>query len=176
MKKLILLPLLALFVASCSTDDISSDVQESQLVTADEAANRAGGLQNTLPVIEPPIFENGCFNYADGEVTINLPGGLGSLPEITFHTQTYGAGSATYNVRLEIETLVDCEDLELGTGQIISPFVGNFTNLDALSPSITLNATDLPADCYRWRFRFEKKNAGRYPCTSYTLWYDAPLY
>lgn len=176
MKRLILLPVLALFFASCSTDDISSDVQEAQSVSNEESA-RAGSLPGTLPGYDFPVNQGSCFTTnPEGQVSLNFPNGLGGLPDITFKAIVSGAGSSYYNVRLEVETLVDCEDLNLGTGVSNIFYVGNLTNLDQNPPVITLKPYDLPADCYRWRFVIERKVASRFQCISYTQWYDAPLY
>lgn len=175
MKKFILIPVLALLFASCSTDDISADLQEAGSVSNEETA-RAGSLPGTLPGYDFPVHQGSCFTDAQGQVSLNLPNGLGGLPDITFRAITIGAGDAYYNVRLQIETLVDCEDIDLGTGTVNQFFVGNLTNLDQNAPAITLKPYDLPADCYRWRFVIERKISGRFQCTSYTPWYDAPLY
>jgi hypothetical protein len=175
MRKLLLLPVLALLFASCSTDDLSSDLQQSQSVSNEETA-RAGSFPGTLPGYDFPVNQGSCFNSAAGQVSINLPSGLGGMADITFRAITSGAGDAYYNVRLEIETLVDCEDLNLGTGAPNILYLGNLNNLDQNAPAITLKPYDLPADCYRWRFVIDRKISGRFQCTSYTPWYDEPLY
>jgi hypothetical protein len=177
MKKLILLPLLALFIASCSTDDTDLLTSQQTAESINEASHARGGKTPvTTPEIYLPVTVNGCFDHADAQVFVNYPDGFGSQPSITFAAQTQGSEeNSVYSVRLEVETLVDCEDLELGTGEVSVTSLGNMS-LNGNQPSITFETQNLPADCYRWRFVFQRAGARVIPCTSYTQWYDAPLY
>ncbi|MGV3460470.1 MAG: hypothetical protein ACO1N9_08455 [Flavobacterium sp.] len=173
MKKLIVLPLLALFIASCSTDDLSSEIQENNLETIDSETAR----NTPLPGQQPSGQVRPCFESLTGEVIVNLPGGLGGMPELNFIANGQGADWQAYDVYLVFENLVDCEELGNGTGETSTFFLGSLEDLDTVNAMITLKPTDLPQGCYRWRFIYERRSTKRFTgCSSYSPWYDSPLF
>lgn len=173
MKKLFLLPLIASFAVSCSTDDISTDLQESAFNGADK---RAAGL-----ILKGEDMPSGqtkpCSFDVTAEVLVNLPNGLGGVPDLIFKAYAPNADPQEFQVYLVIENLVDCEDLNAGTGEFTAHFLGSLANVNTNNPTKTLKPWDVPQDCYRWRFVIERRSTKIFQgCSSYSPWYDAPLY
>lgn len=172
MKKFILAPFFALFIISCSTEEIATVNEETASNALTASTESDDSYKNSL---DGTLAE--CFGTATGAVYVDLPGGLGSDPLLTFVADTQGANlRIAYNVSIDFEALVDCEDLQLGNGSVTNYHLGDFTYLDSKNPSITLSLDEIPQTCYRWRFVFKNIYRGETKCTTYSQWYEAPLF
>lgn len=174
MKKLFILPLIALFFAACSVDD-SADLL-TQEKAADTTYGEKGSLGNTKPGGgDQPIIS--CFGPLTGYTTINVSGGLNN-PVINFvgRTPSTVSASADYNVTVEVQALADCEDFDVTSGlPLLFRGASSFSNVAATPPSISVLPNQLPV-CYKWRIIFERANSLGTPCKSVSVWYDAPLF
>jgi hypothetical protein len=169
MKKLLLLPILALFIAACSADN-------DEPVIATEAASL--GITETTEPEEQSQDIPTCFDSSSltAYTEIDMSNGFGN-GTITFVGQLPAATTDTYKVSVEIEEISECEDLTSGTGNVrtfsaIQTYISNSNTLPAI-------AGVAPADtfaCYRWRMVFERVHAsGTVSCKASTVWYDSPL-
>lgn len=171
MKKFFYLSALALIFASCSTDNDTGLLQEEavQISTVDEI-NVKMMTANTVS----------CVSFLNGNVYIDVSQGINN-PQVVF-TADVPNGNVTrparYNVHLEIQTLLDCEDLNSGTGTITrystSHLIPTLTD-----PSITLSPSQLPSTCYRWRFvvdGYKVTSTSSTPCSTTSVWYEEPLF
>jgi hypothetical protein len=178
MKKIYLLPLIALFFTACSVDD-SADLLNQENATdvtysaKEAAATAAGG--STKPGGGDPIIP--CFSGLTGYTTINVDGGLNN-PVINFvgNAPSTVSSTASYNVWVEVQGLADCEDFNVTSGLPIF-FYGSapFTNVYAVRPVIAVQPNQVPV-CYKWRIIFERAYSLTTPCKSISPWYDAPLF
>lgn len=161
MKKLLLLPVLLVTLFSCSTDDSVSYQDESNAVNAASAER-----------IEKPL--NPCIADFSGYTIINVEGGFGN-PVVEFYTFSTDGRKKKLSSYVEIETLSDCEDVNSGTGMVTS-FSGGIINLIPNNNIVTLNPSQLPSGCYRWRLVLTNAPGALSSCTSVTPWYEAPLF
>jgi len=161
MKKLLLLPLIAFF-ASCSTDDTG-------LETSQESANASYYRSVSNPT---------CLDAVNGTVTANLSQGI-NKPIYTFSATLTGMSSnVNYWARIEIENLSDCEDINSGTGEVVTFNSTSPVKVPTTKSSIVIGYQSIPDfTCYRWRFVIEGSTTikGKGPCTTVSEWYEAPL-
>lgn len=160
MKKLFLLPLLALVFTACTTDNF--DAAEENAVVFDEAAKG----------IAP------CVLSIVGSNTVDVSGGLGN-PTVNF-TLTVTQGNFTarkyYNYTVYLQPISDCEDPASVAGEplVYTSLVSNVVNV---APTIGLKPSQLPSGCYVWRAELSNPgSAYQVPCTNGTPWYEAPLF
>lgn len=165
MKRLLLLPVLALFISSCSTDDDSLNLQT-------ESSNTG------RPASKDSVLGLDCVESITGAVFVNYPGGFGSDAQLAFVADATGGDAGTYMVRLEIETLSDCENIEEGNNDVTIAAGASVSNPNSNNVTLNVAASSLPANCYRWRFNFYRKAQNRLNpgCYSYSPWYEAPLF
>lgn len=165
MKKLLLLPFFAFFAIACTTD--TEDLENYTASPYKEMQSTKFSEPNTLS----------CFLGLGAHHYIDTTNGLNN-PTITFISETPSNIAGNYRVKVEIEELADCEDLDSGSGIVRVFSTGaTYTNIGANPPQIS---GVRPADtfaCYRWRMVFEGVNKyGAVTCVTYSPWYDAPLF
>jgi hypothetical protein len=167
MKKIILLTMTMLGMLSCSVDN-EENVQYNasateKAITEQEAELTTFGMQS-------------CFTSLTADVSVN--GGL-SNPTLVFTPAVTAsiAFNAKFWVRVEIQPLSDCDNLNSNSGSILS--FGPATtvqNVVSSPPSISVQPGSLPL-CYKWRFVFEGVNSGgTITCNSSTKWKAAPIF
>lgn len=170
MKKFILLTLLAILIASCSTDDVM--IQEDNVAaaatteTAEEIASRPFGN-----------FKD-CFNIT-GTTDIDLSQGWGN-PVVNFYaTCSFIKTGLNYYASVEVQVLDDCEDVE-GSASHYDLFIkdGIIYNTNTELIKISVPHADLPTNCWRWRYIIKGSRSGStaVSCASVSDWYEAPLY
>jgi hypothetical protein len=170
MKKLLLIPFLALAFGACSTD---TDIEE--LETARSA-------QREMPLDSPQSPNNkgqflSCFSGLKATTFISTANGINN-PTITFVSQPPASATGSYVVKVEMEELRDCEDLTAGSGNVRLFTTGlSYVNVFNNPPQVTGITPAQTFMCYRWRMKFEAVNRyGDVTCISSTEWYDAPLF
>ncbi len=161
MKKLLLLPVFFVTLFSCSTDDSIAYQDEAGAVTAASTQR-----------IEKPV--NPCIGDLSGYTIINVEGGFGN-PVVEFYTDSSDSRKKKLSAYLEIETLSDCEDITSGTGNVTS-YSGGIINLIPDNNIVTLDPSELPAECYRWRVVLTNAPGALSSCTTVSEWYEAPLF
>jgi len=176
MKKFLLLSLLAIGLASCSTDSDFTITDEQSVVfstveAADANTQRAGQTAAA------------CFSSVTGDIDIDLSNGIDN-PIIIFNTilptPPPGTISQYYTIGVEMQLLADCENLTIGTGPIIKYSLPAPLRLPAATiPGIALQPSQLPATCFRWRIVVQgtasaTRSSGI--CLSYSQWYDEPIF
>lgn len=161
MKKLLLLPVLFVTLFSCSNDDSVSYQDESNIVAL-ASADR----------IEKPL--NPCIADFSGYTMVNVEGGFGN-PVVEFYTFSTDGRKKKLSVTLEIETISDCEDVTTGTGDVTT-YSGGIINIIPNAKVVTLNTSQLPSECYRWRLVLNNAPGAINSCTTVTDWYEAPLF
>lgn len=172
MKKVILTALFSIILASCSTDD------SSELLNDAAAINENSDYAGRASAERPRPVGNACFETINTSTDVNWTGGLGGSAAVTFYAMPQGGVNGNFNVRLEIETLADCEDVN---GPVTASYIawsGNVTDPNVNTTAVTLQASDLPYECYRWRFVFERKATSQFirGCTMASGWMEAPLF
>lgn len=171
MKKLLLIPFIALFAVACSTDTEDLDnYANAQKTMASSASPIIGGTYATI--------SQSCFSQLGAHPFYDATNGLNNGTLSFISEPPASAFSGSYKVRVEIEEVSDCEDLGSGTGNIKTFTTGaTYTNVVANAPKVT---GVKPADtfaCYRWRMVFEGVGRnGAVTCTTASQWYDAPLF
>jgi hypothetical protein len=162
MKRLMVL-LAGVFFIGCSADN-DVEVTEAKSVINEDYSGKETIAQAVVP---------GCFTTFSGHVSASQL----VDPDIYFRADvTGGAIKVSYKYTLEVEMLADCEDITTGNGQVIRyNYPGLVTNPATNAPVITVDGLVLPQDCYRWRLVLKSTGTVN-SCTSYTPWYEAPLY
>lgn len=159
MKKLLLLPIIAFF-ASCSTDDTA-------LETSQDNASYYRSVSNPT-----------CLDAVNGTVTADLSQGI-NKPVFTFTATLTGmSANVNYRARIEMESLSDCEDINSGTGNVVSFLATSPVQTPTVKANIVIGYQSLPNfTCYRWRFVVEGSTTmkGKGSCTTVSEWYEAPL-
>ncbi|PZR14743.1 MAG: hypothetical protein DI539_18640 [Flavobacterium psychrophilum] len=169
MKKIVLLVMIAVGVWSCSTDNdevlmhYESDVSER----ANEESAQALSATTT------------CFTDLSASVSVDVSNGIGN-PTVVFTPAITGPVriSASYRVRVEVQPLSDCDDMNSNTGTLLAfgPS-GSVQNVLASPPAISVLPANMPS-CYKWRFVFESPAGtpkSQY-CLSASIWYESPLF
>lgn len=170
MKKIMLLPLLALLF-SCSADDNLISRQNEGDTSSVTYYDNVDGF------IEKAGISPSCINLG-GSVSADVSNGLGN-PVLNFTTIVNGTVVATkkFKVRLEVQALSDCDDMTSSTGSVVvfGP-AGTVQNVQANPPSFSVMPSQLPL-CYKWRIVFDDATDGARGsgCYSYTAWYESPL-
>ena len=176
MKKMYLLPLLALFFTACSVDDSSEILDQEKIQDADYSNTRfaATAANETKDGKDGPGLV--CFNDLAAHISMNVSGGLNN-PIINFVADVplNVSYNTAYMVKVEVQQLADCEDFNVVTGDPIFFGGGKYTNVVMASPTITVLPNELPA-CYKWRMTFERTGRLVTPCKTISQWYDAPLF
>jgi len=162
MKKLLLLPALALFLFSCS-----SDTEDFKALTSSSALKTAG----TTPA--------SCLSSLGAHIDIDLSNGFGN-GTMTFVSETpAGISQECYKVKIVIEELSDCENLSSGTGNIKMFTTGQtYFNIGAIPPKVIGVLPSQTFSCYRWKMVFEgvSLRSSTPTCSTSTRWYEAPLF
>jgi hypothetical protein len=160
MKNILLLPLLLLFAAACSTD------QDELLTAQDTGSASAAKLATTTEA---------CYSSLTATVT-NVGTFTSPVWRFTPDIPTPVAGTQGFQIFLEYQA-TDCEDITVGTSPIMSKNGGTFRTPNTLMPFVEAAPAQL-LPCYRWRIKINGVNGKNYTavnCTQYTEWYDAPL-
>lgn len=164
MKKFLLLPILALFSVACSSDTEELDNYENNAFRA--AAQTTAGRGKVSP----------CFSKVTAYPSLELQNDVIGTGTLSFISQPGSdAGTGGYFVRVEVEQLSDCEDLNSGNGTVKVFTNGTIYYNVAANPPVVSGVS--PADtfsCYRWRMVFQ--STGSSPCSVFSGWYDAPLF
>jgi len=168
MKKILILPLLALLF-SCSTDDTAINMQNDATSSIVYSADREVA---TLAVL------SSCFDLT-ATVSVDVSNGLGN-PYVVFTSSVNATVTATrkFKVKVEVQELSDCDNMnsDIGSKVIWGP-ASSLTNVNASPPVVTVQGSKLPL-CYKWRFVFEgvSETGRELICVSYSPWYESPLY
>lgn len=168
MKKILLIILVAIAVGSCSADMEGNDVQYDN-----SATQKTDVSESTV------LATRSCFINLSAQVSVNLSNGLGN-PVVVFTPVISGSvpATTTYRVRVEVQPLSDCDDMNSNKGSLLTfgPS-GTVQNVIAVPPSISVLPGSMPL-CYKWRFVFEGISASqKLPfCNSASIWYESPLF
>lgn len=171
MKKFFYLSALALVFASCSTDNELMNEEAVQISTIDEVAVK---MMNTTTTTS-------CINFLYGSHMIDVSQGINN-PQVIFIADVPNGNASRpskYTLSLEIQTLSDCEDLNSGTGSITRYSMLNYSIPSVSDPSFTLQRSQLPSTCFRWRFvveGFKVTSTSTTPCITESVWYEEPLF
>ncbi|NDI98402.1 hypothetical protein GWA97_04890 [Flavobacterium sp. LaA7.5] len=166
--KIIFTFLLAAFLfASCSTDDTAITDEQSVLTN--------GAKKNYQKNIKDP---GKCLDWVIGSISIDISNGLGN-PIVHFGTQVNSGfinPNKPYTVALHLQPIEDCEDLNSNIGNptiITLPYsVIDTSNI----PDIIINPSQIPSICYKWRIEISTVKGYSPACSSFSQWYDAPLF
>jgi hypothetical protein len=167
MKKILLLLTVVMGLWSCSTDNEEDFVQYGYNVSQKANENEAAALSTTS-----------CFTSVTGQVHVDVSNGIGN-PVVVFTSVVTGNVNvrSKYRVRLEVQPLTDCDDMNSDVGTLLIFSLGTIQNVVVLHPSISVLPANMPL-CYKWRFVFESI-AGT-PINSYCYssseWYESPLF
>ena len=168
MKKILLIMMVTLAVVSCSSDMEEDNVQYSGFSNEKTAVSESAA-----------IATRSCFIDLSAQVSVDLSNGLGN-PVVVFTPVISGSvpATTTYRVRVEVQPLSDCDDMNSNTGSLLSfgPS-GTVQNVIAAPPAISVLPGNMPL-CYKWRFVFEGvNNSQKTPfCYSASIWYESPLF
>lgn len=168
MKKILLLLTIAMGLWACSTDN------EEDFVQYGYNANEKTNAQENLAALTVS-----CFTSLTANVHVDVSGGIGN-PVVVFTPVVSGTVSATakFRVRVEVQPLSDCDDMNSDTGTLLTfgP-AGLVQNVVASPPVVSVLPANMPL-CYKWRFVFEGiSSAQRNPtCSSASIWYESPLF
>ncbi|MES2487688.1 MAG: hypothetical protein V4581_17290 [Bacteroidota bacterium] len=170
MKKLLLLPALALFLFSCSSD--TEDLQAMDNHSNARAMQLASQVTNQIPTASLS-----CFKNLGAHTEIDLSDGFGN-GTINFIADAPSSAMGSYKALVEIEQISDCENLEVGTGNIKTFSTGvTYNNIYSNAPVISGIAPSQTFNCYRWRMVLQGVNkTGGVSCTTTSQWYEAPLF
>jgi hypothetical protein len=161
MKKLLLLTIAIIF-SSCSTDEIT--------LTEDTSGNDHR-IINALP---------SCILSLSGSVIIDVTAGIQNPVAVFTANVTSEYLVPYYKARLEIEMLSDCEDVQSGNGNVTSYSTATgVRNPSVNTMKVVVDGDLLPATpCYRWRMVVDGSGTptGKPTCTTYSEWYEAPLF
>lgn len=169
-----MLPVIALFFTACSADNDEMDTN-----TADSAV-----LMNNVQVAQDsdkPYYPD-CFDSVSGTVAVDLSNGFTNpIVDFTAHAVGgYGSAKKSYTVTIQFQTLTDCEDINSDSGNIISySLASQVRNPQLNPPTIAIVPSQLPEDCYKWRFVLESGIIGSsiLPyCQTASPWYEAPIF
>lgn len=167
MKKILFVLLMAAGLGACSSDN---DV--------DFAENDTVQKQNTeyeSSVLSVPS----CFSALTGKVRVDVSNGIGNPVIVFTPVVPFGVSpTAKFKVRLEVQPLADCDDMNSNTGTLLTfgP-AGTVQNVLLFPPSVSVMPASVPL-CYKWRFVFEGiESVKRDPiCYSASIWYESPLF
>ena len=167
MKKILFVLLMAAGLGACSSDN---DVDFGQY-DADQKSNEA----YSLAAVSAPS----CFSTLTGKVRVDVSNGIGNPVIVFTPVVPFGVSpAAKFRIRLEVQPLADCDDMESNTGNLLSfgP-TGTVQNVLLFSPSVSVMPASVPL-CYKWRFVFEGiESVKRDPvCYSASGWYESPLF
>jgi len=168
MKKIVLLLTMTVGLFACSTDNEEDMVQYGDDI-----------LQKTNAESLATLTTPSCFTSLTGSVHVDVSNGIGN-PVVVFTPTVTGtvSATATFKVRVEIQPLSDCDDMNSITGTLLSfgP-LGTVQNVVASPPDVSILPSSLPL-CYKWRFVFEGITSPRRPavCYSESVWYESPLF
>jgi len=170
MKKLLLLPALALFLFSCSSD--TEDLQAMDNHSNERAMQLGSQVTNQIPTIYLS-----CFKNLGAHTEIDLSGGFGN-GTINFIADAPAGVTGSFKASVQIEQISDCENLEAGTGNIKTFSTGiTYSNISSNAPVVGGIAPSQIFNCYRWRMVLQEVNkTGGLSCTSMSQWYEAPLF
>jgi len=171
MKKILLLTMLMLGALACSVEEETvqtaqqADVFYAKANTDNEQAFAAATLPN-------------CFTKFSADVYVDVSGGFGN-PVVVFVPVITGnvAINAKFWVRVEVQPLSDCDDLNSNTGALLTfgPSVP-VQNVNSSPPSVSVAPGSMPL-CYKWRFVFEGVGSGgKITCTNASRWQELPLF
>jgi len=170
MKKLLLLPALALFLFSCSSD--TEDLQAMDNHSNARVMQLGSQVTNQIPAAYLS-----CFKNLGAHTEINLNDGFGN-GTINFIADAPSGVTGSYKALVEIEQISDCENLGVGTGNVKTFSTGViYSNISANVPVIGGIAPSQTFNCYRWRMVLQEINkTGGVTCTTLSQWYEAPLF
>lgn len=153
---------------SCSTDN-------EDFVQYGYAASQKNNDSQEFTALSTPS----CFTDLAGSVHVDVSNGLGN-PIVVFTPIITGTVSSTakFKVRVEVQPLSDCDDMNSNAGTLLSfgPTV-TVQNVIASPSSVSVMPGNMPL-CYKWRFVFEGYSIQqRLPvCRSESIWYESPLF
>jgi len=164
MKKMLLLLVLGIGLGSCTAENDESFVQY-------------GNLQKNINQ-QTAVLPPSCFTGVAGKVHVDVSNGIGN-PIVVFTPVITGTVSptASYRVKLQVQPLADCDDMNSNTGNLLTFGTSIVQNVNAVPPAIQVLPANMPL-CYKWRFVFEGiVNYQRNPiCYSESVWYESPLF
>lgn len=119
-----------------------------------------------------------CFTDLTADVHLDVSNGIGN-PTVVFTPVISDAVAATarFRIKVEVQPLADCDDVNSDMGSLLSFGVFTAQNVNAVVPTVSILPANLPL-CYKWRFVFEGLTISkREPnCYSKTIWYESPLF
>jgi hypothetical protein len=168
MKKILLLLVLGIGLASCTTENEEDFVQYGTVTSQKNNESQAPMRAPSLP---------SCFTSLTGSVHVDVSNGLGN-PIVVFTPTITGTVpyTAKFNVRVEVQPLSDCDDMNSNTGSLLTfgP-TGTVQNIIFSPPSVSVLPGNMPI-CYKWRFVFEGVSSLKTTCYSASVWYESPLF
>lgn len=168
MKKILLLLIMGVGLGSCTIENEEDFVQ----VGAD-ASQKNNESQEQMRAPSLPS----CFTGLTGHVHVDVSNGLGDpivvfTPIITDNVSL----TAKFKVRVEVQPLSDCDDMNSNTGSLLSfgP-TGTVQNIVMSPPAVSVLPANMPL-CYKWRFVFEGVSSLKTTCYTASPWYESPLF
>jgi hypothetical protein len=168
MKKILLLLVLGIGLGSCTTENEEDFVQSGTVTSQKNNDGEAPMRAPSLP---------SCFTGLTGSVHVDVSNGLGNpivvfTPTITDNVPL----TAKFKVRVEVQPLSDCDDMNSNTGSLLSfgP-TGTVQNVIMSPPAISVLPVNMPI-CYKWRFVFEGVSSLKTTCFTASPWYESPLF
>lgn len=168
MRKILLLLTVLIGFWGCSSDS------EEDFVQYGDGVSQASNEENETMVLST----TSCFTNVTGQVYVDVSNGIGN-PIVVFTSTVTGNVNvrSRFRVRLEVQSLSDCDDMNSETGSLLIFSLGTIQNVVASPPTISILPANMPL-CYKWRFVFESP-AGT-PISSYCYsasdWYESPLF
>jgi hypothetical protein len=169
MKKILMVMIMTVGLLACSADNEGDSVQYGNGVL--QKTNAEGQTE--------ALTTTSCFTSLTGNVHLDVSNGIGN-PTVVFTPVITGTVSPTarFIVRVEVQPLSNCDDMNSNTGTLLSfgP-VDAVKNVGVYPPVISVLPSSLPL-CYKWRFVFESSPGtikASY-CYSTSSWYESPLF
>ena len=174
MKKFLLIAATAFVLGACSADNDEILIDKDNTQSVALAAPENEKVSMSIPQKNTRF----CFSSFGARASVDVSGGFGN-PVVLFTAVVPNniLPTAKYRVRVEVQPLEDCDDMDshLGNAIVFSAFT-IFTNISSSAPKVSVLPASLP-QCYKWRMIADGYETQKNPvCTSISSWYEAPLF
>jgi hypothetical protein len=167
MRKILLL-LMVIGCWGCSSDN------EVDFVQYGDGVSQTSNVENETMALST----TSCFTSVTGQVHVDVSNGIGN-PIVVFTSAVTGTVNVKtkFRVRVEVQPLGDCDDINSDTGTLLVFSLGTIQNVVSSPPSISVLPVNMPL-CYKWRFVFESPEGTSMSsyCYSESTWYESPLF